>query len=137
MLLQNVRKTILSPVETDSRVNPTVLPADMWWWWSSHKKHQGTFDSLGQTGPTVHKSITQSVPCLRFWPCCVPDIPLKMAAVCPCYHSDALWCTVEKTSNFAKLSPETSGYLLYRMRKMKKFLFSPIFLSESKISVKK
>lgn len=48
--------------------------------------------------------------------------------------SDEQW---KKTLGFAKLSPETSALFLYRMKKTGKFLFSLVFLSESKISVKK
>lgn len=111
--------------------------AAVWWWWASYKQHQGTCDSLEQGGPTVHGCIMLTAPMLRFWPHCVPDIPLKMVAVCSCYHNDALWWMGEKTFGFAKLSPETSAHFLDRVRKMGKFLFSPIFFSESRISVKK
>lgn len=111
--------------------------ADVWWRWSSHTQHQGNFDFLGQVGPSspwIHHS---SAPRLRFWLHCVPAIPLKMVAVFPCYHNDAFWCTVENNSSFAKLSLETSVHFLYRTRKMGKLVFSPIFLSENKIPVKK
>lgn len=130
VLLQNVRKIVLNPVlrlttwsvpqhgVATNSIREPVIP-----------RGRGALQSLDPSFWVLPGWGSGNLVCqTSYW---------KWKLVCPCCQNDALWCMVEKTSSFAKLSPETCDHFLYRMRKMWKFLFSPIFFSESKITVNK